>query len=241
MSTLATLKAVRQRCVGAQSLGMIPGGHFENMRDQFLEAAALVMEEHPATRSFKPQDYRDGFDNPISYHKRSVQSMIVDIDYFIGYLSSLPAIESTTIEFGEQGIFLPGQSFDALFKFDEIISIAQNEVVFIDGFVNGKILGLLKSKRAGVTCRILTKPTSLDTALRTFIDAFNKQEGGLEVRTSEYFHDRFIVVDGARFYHFGSSLKDAGKRGFMYTRIEERSLQEVLWKEFEVAWSNASK
>ena len=38
---------------------------------------------------------------------------------------------------------------------------------------------------------------------------------------TEVFHDRFLVIDGVTAYHIGASLKDAGKKCFGITRIED--------------------
>lgn len=236
MSLLARLKAVRQRCVGAQYLGMIPAGHFENMRDQFMEAAALVMEEHPPTRSFKPQDYRDGFDRLLNYHKRSVQCMIRDIDYFIEYLATIPVEQLVSPEVTEEGVYLKGQQFDALLKFDKIISQATSEIILVDNYVDRKILELLASKGSNVKCRVLTTTQSLSGTLQQFVAAFNQQYGNLEVHTSTVFHDRFVIIDQKDYYHFGASIKDAGRKGFMYSKIEQPSWKKVILDEFNAQW-----
>jgi|JI9StandDraft_2_1071091.scaffolds.fasta_scaffold20253_1 hypothetical protein len=215
---------------------MIPSGHFDNMRDQFMEAAALVMEEHPATRSFKPQDYGEGFDRPINYHKRSVQCMIRDIDYFIEYLATIPVEQIASLEITEEGVYLKGQQFDALLKFDKIISKATSEIILVDNYVDSSILELLASKMPNVKCRVLTTPQSLSASLQQFIAAFNQQYKNLEVHTSIVFHDRFVIIDQKDFYHFGASIKDAGKKGFMFSKIEQPSWQKVVLDEFNAQW-----
>jgi len=40
--------------------------------------------------------------------------------------------------------------------------------------------------------------------LHVAAEAFNTQYGGLSVRTSDAFHDRFVVVDSTEFYHLGA-------------------------------------
>ena len=71
---------------------------------------------------------------------------------------------------------------------------------------------LFTRKRSGVAVRVLTK--TADPALRSAFIAFNRQYQGLSLRTSDAFHDRFIIVDGSHFYHIGPSLKDLAKRTF---------------------------
>lgn len=42
------------------------------------------------------------------------------------------------------------------------------------------------------------------------------------MRTSEAFHDWFLVLDGRELYLIGASLKDLGKKCFGFTRMDER-------------------
>ncbi len=37
-------------------------------------------------------------------------------------------------------------------------------------------------------------------------------------------HDRFLIIDGAKIYHIGASLKDLGKKCFGFTRLEDAEL-----------------
>ena len=46
----------------------------------------------------------------------------------------------------------------------------------------------------------------------------------LEVTRTQVFHDRFLILDGTTAYHIGASLKDAGKKCFGITLLEEPQL-----------------
>ena len=52
------------------------------------------------------------------------------------------------------------------------------------------------------------------------IAKFNAQYGGLAVRTSKSFHDRFLIVDDKELYLIGASLKDLGKKCFAFTKLD---------------------
>ena len=54
--------------------------------------------------------------------------------------------------------------------------------------------------------------------------AFNTQYGGLSVRTSPNFHDRFVIIDDKVLYLFGASLKDLGKKCFAFTRLDSAEI-----------------
>jgi hypothetical protein len=62
------------------------------------------------------------------------------------------------------------------------------------------------------------------------ISIFNSQYQGLTLKTRNDFHDRFIIIDDKEVYHIGASLKDAGKKSFGITKIEDETLIESLIK-----------
>lgn len=58
---------------------------------------------------------------------------------------------------------------------------------------------------------------------------FNTQYPMLTVLRIDAFHDRLIILDGAEAYLVGASLKDAGKKAFGITRIEDaETVQAIL-------------
>ena len=64
--------------------------------------------------------------------------------------------------------------------------------------------------------------------------------GGLSVRTSSAFHDRFIVIDDTELYHVGTSVKDAAiKKAFMFSRIEEPVVIRALLDRCAEEWNRA--
>ena len=58
---------------------------------------------------------------------------------------------------------------------------------------------------------------------------FNSQYPTLTVNYTGVFHDRFLIVDDTTAYHIGASVKDAGKKCFGITRIEDaRIISDIL-------------
>lgn len=179
-----------------------------------------------------------GSDTSASYSFDDMIRLFRDIQYCLTVLStaaSPPAAVPMSVT--REGVFLAGQHFDALQRIREIVDTARSSIVIVDGYVDAKVLDLLTAKSPSVTARLLTKGVS--PALSAAASAFNKQYGGLSIRTSNAFHDRFVIVDDQDFYHFGASLKDAGNRGFMFSRIEEShvvgAVRVALAKEWQAA------
>ena len=60
------------------------------------------------------------------------------------------------------------------------------------------------------------------------VTKFNAQYPKLSVKTTMDFHDRFLIIDKAEVYHIGASIKDAGKKSFGITKIEDKDLVKSL-------------
>ena len=118
-----------------------------------------------------------------------------------------------------QKIFFDGQIYDAFSLLIELIQKAEQEIILIDGYVDVSTLNLLAKKQSGVAVTIYTftktKLTAQDVA------AFNAQYPKLEVKHTNIFHDRFLILDGKTVYHIGASLKDAGKKCFAVSLLKD--------------------
>ncbi len=237
-STLSKLKALKNRVESVQNLhNSIPEDIFSSLRDQFLKEVVKIKDEYSELQDFTPQNYNQ-FKGPFnSYYSWATRALIADVDYFVDFLTNIETVHTPNVKVSEEGVYFTGQHFDALLKFNDIISKAVSEIILIDNYLNEKILELLGSKNNNVLCRVLTLEKSLTQTLKTFVEAFNKQHKKLEVKTSSVFHDRFVILDKEHFYHFGASIKDAGNKGFMFSKIEEDFIKKQLLQEFEAEWT----
>ena len=128
----------------------------------------------------------------------------------------------------EQKIFFDGQIYDAFSLITSIIQKAQKEIILIDSYVDIDTLNILAKKNVGVDVKIYTYAS----AQLTNRDAanFNAQYPILTVKRTQVFHDRFIILDGKTAYHIGASIKDAGKKCFGISLINDSGLVAELLK-----------
>ena len=56
------------------------------------------------------------------------------------------------------------------------------------------------------------------------VSTFNSQYPTLTVKKTQVFHDRFIILDGKTAYHIGASIKDAGKKCFGISLLQDQGL-----------------
>lgn len=121
-------------------------------------------------------------------------------------------------EESNQKIFYDGQIYDAFSILVKLVQEAKQKIILIDNYVDVTTLNILSKKNDGVNVTLYTYPrTSLTN---TDISKFNAQYPHLEVKYTKDFHDRFLVIDDNKVVHIGASLKDAGKKCFGISRIE---------------------
>ena len=118
-----------------------------------------------------------------------------------------------------QGVFYEGQLWDACSLVEKLIGRAKKTILLIDSWVGPGTLDMLAKKRKGVVVEVVTSPRGNKLAASD-ITKFNAQYGGLSVKTSMAFHDRFLIIDDKELYLIGASLKDLGKKCFGFTKMD---------------------
>ena len=126
----------------------------------------------------------------------------------------------------KQNIFFDGQIYDAFRFIVSIIQKANKELILIDNYVDVNTLNMLCKKNKGVDINILT--AGKGSLSVKDITKFNAQYPKLSVKTTTDFHDRFLIIDKTGVYHIGASIKDAGKKSFGITKIEDKDLIQSL-------------
>ncbi|HNP19987.1 MAG TPA: hypothetical protein PKL31_16230 [Fulvivirga sp.] len=135
---------------------------------------------------------------------------------------------STFVEKPAMKFFNQGQYFDAFSAIKEIISNASISIILIDGYVDSNTLSLLPAKSPDVKMQILTTKKWDSPDFKRAVELYNKQYQNLQIFYSKDYHDRFLIIDNKDFYHFGASLKDAGNKAFMFSKIEDFEIQNLL-------------
>lgn len=131
----------------------------------------------------------------------------------------------------KQKIFFNGQIYDAFSFLVSIIQKANREIILIDNYIDIYTLNILCKKNSNVKVKIYTSGKGNLTTKD--IEKFNEQYTNLTVKTNKDFHDRFLILDSNEVYHIGASIKDAGKKNFGVTKIEENCFKENLLSKIE--------
>lgn len=102
-----------------------------------------------------------------------------------------------------------------------MIYVVRNQQVMIDSD-----LAMLYQVETGALNRAVKRNyTQKQTRLtKTDTENFNAQYPTLEVKYTKAFHDRFLILDRETAYHVGASLKDAGKKCFGISLIQDEGI-----------------
>jgi hypothetical protein len=131
------------------------------------------------------------------------------------------AIENKNIN-PTQGIFHNGQIFDAYIFINDLLKSAKQDIVLIDNYIDDTVLTLF-SKYEKLHFTIVTK--SVSKQLKLDISKYNQQYSNLNIKISNKFHDRFLLIDNKEAYHLGASLKDLGKKVFGFSKMNIDSFE----------------
>ena len=171
--------------------------------------------------------------------KNNIDSIIIyEIDYLLNIFKNMP--ELPNINLRKEGIFLNGQEFDAFLFIGEIISEADINICLIDNFINDEVLEILSSKRSKeIEVKIITSNRANIDLIKIAKRKFDAQYRNIQIKISENFHDRFVFIDEKYIYHLGCSMGDAGNRTFMFSRIGDPEIVDILNKKWNVEWAKS--
>lgn len=170
-----------------------------------------------------------------------IRSRLIDRLSDIGWTISGDGILKTEDALISEQFFPANSEYDAYVAIRDILANASTEIVVVDAYIGSSLLQTLKSlTQHDLHVRFLTTERNLKPDFAVEVAAFQRQVGHitLEVRTTANFHDRFIVIDGVEFYHVGASIKDAGRRAFMISRMEDQPNINALKQFIDRAWTD---
>jgi hypothetical protein len=164
----------------------------------------------------------------------------------IGWSISSGTLATQNAVVSEQ-FFPAGSEHDAYVSIRDILHQAKNSLLIVDPYLSNAILTTVKSSPLQdfvLTIRLLTSEKGLKQQPDTTLEAqkFMKQfpNSTVEIRTTAEFHDRFICIDNAEYYHVGASIKDAGVRAFVISRLQDQPVINLVKQHIETAWSNGT-
>ena len=130
-------------------------------------------------------------------------------------------------EYSFDKIFFDGEFYDAYTLIQQLFESAGSEIIIIDNYIDRSIIDRLVVKGNNVNVLIYTNLSSCKL-IESDILKFNSQYGKLTIKYTKNVHDRYIIIDSAKLYHAGHSLKDLGKKIFSISQLESSFIKTLL-------------
>ncbi len=122
----------------------------------------------------------------------------------------------------KQKIFFDGQAFDAHKFVSNIVRSAKSEIILVDNFIDDTVLSLFIKRRKNVMVTIYCK--NITPEIVDDLKKYNSQYPTIEIKEFTKSHDRFLIIDHNKIYHFGASLKDLGKKWFAVSMFDNLAI-----------------
>ena len=127
-------------------------------------------------------------------------------------------------------LILNGEPAKAKETFQDLFSKAEKRIYIIDNYIGIKTLRLLQSAKQNIEVIFFSDNVG-NCLYNSDLKDFKKDRKDLKIkfiRTNNVVHDRFIIIDGEKFYHCGSSSKDAGKRIAVVHEITDKEIIKTI-------------
>ena len=181
---------------------------------RFRQWATQVIKERMFAGAMQAAQFA-AIDRRLLSHEKDIAELKDKVDFFVQ--TQTPPL---------QGVFYEGQLWDACSLVEKLIGRAKKTILLIDSWVGPGTLDILAKKRKGVVVEVVTSPRGNKLAASD-IAKFTAQYGGLSVKTSTAFHDRFLIIDDKELYLIGASLKDLGKKCFGFTKMDSGEIAAI--------------
>jgi hypothetical protein len=89
-----------------------------------------------------------------------------------------------------------------------------------------------------LTAQLKPNPQSFKVALSRFITEWGSSS--IEIKTTRYFHDRYIIIDNLEVWHLGPSLNHLGVKPAMISRLQDQEIAKHILSLFDTQWMIAS-
>jgi len=121
-------------------------------------------------------------------------------------------------------IYFDGQIYDAYSMIIDIISVAKESLIIIDGYSDKATLDIISRLKINVI--LITKTNTRLSKLD--IEKYNKQYNNLKIVYDDTFHDRYFILDKSVIYHCGTSINYLGTKTFGINKLEDKIVIESL-------------
>ena len=133
--------------------------------------------------------------------------------------------------------FSKGSPWDAFVVLRNLFTEAKQSITIVDAYCDKTVFQLLQGRSMdALSLRVLCGQYARAVAAEAGVFMKQYPNVTVQVRTTTDFHDRFVVLDGTVCVHVGASIKDAGKRACMVSRIKDVGNRDAMLRQLNESW-----
>ena len=207
-----------------------------------IQAAYDALEDEEKGK-FAEKVAKGFLNHPIIQFQIETKERLIESLNDIGWTIAEDGALATQDALVSEQFFPAGTHYDAYVAIREILVKATSDIVIVDAYIGSSIFPTLSAiAPSKLAVKLLTASKNLKADFHVEATKFQQQFTGVqfEVRTTTDFHDRFIAIDDSDFYHVGASVKDARKRAFLVSRLQDQPIIAALRHYLDQAWNKAT-
>lgn len=214
--------------------------------DYLKDLRAVQLKLRKIERTIKKKDVKANLTNIVSLLDNLISLKVFVKEDVVNNLETLElVIQDLEIDLEEdpsiiyERIYDKGSRFDFHLDIKAILDNSKNDIFIVDSWVNEDLLELyLKNLPKNIKIRVLTGSNPKGKLVK-ISNMFNSQHGQiLEVRESQFVHDRSIFCDIENGWVMGQSIKDGGKKPTYIIKLRDaKKLKDI----YELIWQNSKK
>jgi len=153
-------------------------------------------------------------------------------------LSSQTAIEGIKNEY----FIDENKPFSAYKAVSAITTKATSSLKMVDNYIEATSLDFFSGVNSKAQIDILTTQLKPNAAgFKIALSKFQNEWGGsIQIKISNYFHDRYIILDNLEVWHLGPSLNHLGVKPAMISQIQDAEIAKHILALFDTQWKSAS-
>lgn len=125
----------------------------------------------------------------------------------------------------------------------DIVNRTTSSLKMVDNYLESTSLDFFSGVNTKAQVNILTKHLKPNAQnFKIALNRFLTEWGGnsIEIKTTTFFHDRYIIIDDIEVWHLGPSLNHLGVKPAMVSKLQDQEIAKHILFLFDTQWSVAS-
>lgn len=135
--------------------------------------------------------------------------------------------------------FPKGDIYNARRMLIKILKSAKNDIVIIDPYLDDTIFDFIELIDSEISFKLLTSSKTKKVIIKLFND-LKTTRTTIQVKQSDDFHDRYIIINEKVIWHLGASINYMGRKAFQINKVITESEINKIINDYNSWWQNGN-